>query len=165
MLCLIDSRAQEQACGQSQSLGMALAVTMILAGPRDTGPRNQQWGWGPRIGPDQERHSPPPTHPRPLIKANVTWPIPHTLSVSGPRILLCPPGNKSLVQPTQPALGFISLHPTKGFGFFCPVLSSPCEVGRVAAPYLLSCPKGNLKFQLALGETRRLSCAFSKVPR
>lgn len=72
---------------------MALAVTMILAGPWDTG-----WGWGLRIGPDQDT-DPLQLIQALLIKANVTLPIPHTLSVSGLRILVHPPTNKNLVHP------------------------------------------------------------------
>lgn len=54
---------------------MALAVTMLLAGPGDAGPRNQQWGWCLRIGPGQDMH-PLQLLQALLIKANVTLPIP-----------------------------------------------------------------------------------------
>lgn len=73
---------------------------MILAGPWDTDPRNHQWGWGLRVGPDQDTH-PLQLIQALLIKANVMLPIPHTLSVSGLRILMCPPANKNLVQPSS----------------------------------------------------------------
>lgn len=145
MLCLIDSRAQEQLCSQGESSGVALAAMVILAG---TGER------APEISFRDQRMGPPQGVTPKLTEA--------LLYMSS-----CTP---SPVQPAQltgctALMRIIPVQLTKDFYIHCLVLSSQGSVKQAEQLFFPSLLVLREKRRLGwvLGETVHFTSLFLKV--